>query len=190
MWPFEPAEESPCFLRGLLELMTEAKNINIHYIFDVKSHVIAKRGNCSEEIAGRWKNNSVCQICLQGVVRKVSKRKKLTGETFFLLEKRLLSTIKCCASSNLLFFYKLLIGPRPTFSECIVITCISRNPIGQLCLSGPGYTCRTVMWLQVTTKTWQSHLQWMQESLKLKWVFFYLDKSRSLLLLEWLSWTY
>ena len=152
MWPFEPAEESPCFLRGLLELMTETKNINIHYIFDVKSHVIAKRGNCSEEIAGRWKNNSVCQICLQGVVRKVSKRKKLTGETFFLLEKRLLSTIKCCASSNLLFFYKLLIGPRPTFSECIVITCISRNPIGQLCLSGPGYTCRTVKWLQVTTQ--------------------------------------
>ena len=173
--------------------MTEAKNINIRYIFDLKSHVIAKRGNCSKEIAGRWKNNSVCQICLQGVVRKVSKRKKLTGETFFLLKKRLLSTFKRCASSNLLFFYKLLIGPQPTFSECpecIVITCISCNLIGQLCLSGPGYICRTVMWLQVTTKTWKSHLQWMKKSLELKWVFFYLDKSRSLLLLEWLSWTY
>ena len=72
------------------------------------------------------------------------------------------------------FFYKLLIGPQPTFSECIVITCISCNPIGQLCLSGPGYTCRTLMWLQVTTKTWQSHLQWMKKSLKLKWVVFLL----------------
>ena len=60
MCPFEPAEESQeslCFLRGLLELMMEAKNINISYIFDVKSHVIAKCGNCSEEIAGRLKNN-------------------------------------------------------------------------------------------------------------------------------------
>ena len=104
MWPFEPTEESLCFLRGLLELMTEAKKINIRYIFDLKSHVIAKRGNCSKEIAGRWKNNSMCQICLQGVVRKVSKRKNLTGETFFLLEKRLLSTFKRCASSNLFFF--------------------------------------------------------------------------------------
>ena len=117
-------------------------------------------------------------------------KRQLSGETFCLLEKRLLSTSKHCASSNLLFFYKLLICPQPTFSECIVITCISCNPIGQLCLSGPSYICRTVMWLQVTTKTWQTHLQWMKKSPKLKRVFFYLDKSRSLLLLEWLSWTY
>ena len=39
--------------RGLLELMMEAKKIDIRYIFDLKSHVIAKRGNCSKEIAGR-----------------------------------------------------------------------------------------------------------------------------------------
>ena len=95
--------------------MTEAKNINIRYIFDLKSHVIAKRGNCSEEIAGRGKNNSVCQICLQGVVRKVSKRRKLTSETFFLLEKRLLSTFKRCASSNLLFFLQAADWPTTNF---------------------------------------------------------------------------
>ena len=59
MSPFEPAEESLCFLRGPLELMTEAKNINISYIFDMKSRVIAKCGNCSEEIADRLKNNSL-----------------------------------------------------------------------------------------------------------------------------------
>ena len=43
---------------------------------------------------------------------KVSNRKKLSGETFCLLEKRLLSTFKRCASSNLLYFYKLLIAPQ------------------------------------------------------------------------------
>ena len=117
---------------------------------------------------------TVCvkQICLQRVVCKG--KRQLSGETFCLLEKRLLSTSKHCASSNLLFFYKLLICPQPTFSECIVITCISCNPIGQLCLSGPSYICRTVMWLQVTTKTWQTYLQWMKKSPKLKRVFFLL----------------
>ena len=50
-------------------------------------------------------------------------------------------TSKHCALSNLLFFYELLIGPQPTFSECIVI---SKNLIGQLCLSGPGYSSRTL----------------------------------------------
>ena len=33
--------------------MMEAKNINGSYIFDLWSHVIAKRGNRSEKIAGR-----------------------------------------------------------------------------------------------------------------------------------------
>ena len=101
---------------------------------------------------------------------KVSNRKTLSGETFCLSEKRLLSTFKRCASSNLWFFYKLLIGPQPTFSECIVILHVlfSYNPIGQLCLSGPSYTCCTVMLLQVTTKTGQTHLQWMKKSPKLK----------------------
>ena len=56
----------------------------------------------------------VRQICLLGVICKVSKRKTLTGETFCFLEKRLLS-------SNLSFSYELLIGPQPTSLECIVI---------------------------------------------------------------------
>ena len=41
-----------------------------------------------------------------------------------------------------LFFYELLIGPQPAFLECIVLL-FSCNPIGQLCLSGPGYSSRT-----------------------------------------------
>ena len=62
------------------------------------------------------------QICLLCVTCEVSNRKTLSGETFCSLEKRLLSICKFCASSNLLFFfYKLLIGPQPTFLECTVI---------------------------------------------------------------------
>ena len=33
--------------------MTEAKNLNVSYIFSLRSHVKAERGNGSEEIAGR-----------------------------------------------------------------------------------------------------------------------------------------
>ena len=59
--------------------------INVSYIFNLKSHVIAKHGNCSEKI--RWKNNILSQtICLQGVVCKVLNRKALSGETFCFLE--------------------------------------------------------------------------------------------------------
>ena len=47
-WPFESAEESLCFLRGPLGGKKRKR--------DLKSYVISKRGNCSEETAGRWKN--------------------------------------------------------------------------------------------------------------------------------------
>ena len=54
-WFFEPAEESMCFLRGLLQCVMEAKNMNDSCIFDLQWHVIAKHGNInSEKIAGRW----------------------------------------------------------------------------------------------------------------------------------------
>ena len=128
--------------------MTEAKNINISYILDLNLHVIAKRSNIVARKLLVDEKITVCvkQICVSSLLYVKEKGKRqLSGETFCLLEKRLLSTFKRCASSNLLFFYKLLICPQPTFSECIVITCISCNPIGQLCLSGPSYICRTVM---------------------------------------------
>ena len=60
-WPFVPHEERTCFLRGPLECVTEAENVNVSYNFDLRSHVIAKQGNGSEEIACRWQNNSLCQ---------------------------------------------------------------------------------------------------------------------------------
>ena len=63
----------------------------------------------------------VKQICLLGVICKVSNRKTFFGETFSFLEKCLLSIFKFSALSKLFFFYERLIGPRPTFSEFNVI---------------------------------------------------------------------
>ena len=54
-----------------------------------------------------------------GVICKVLNTQTSSFETFCLLEKSLLSLFKFCASSNILFFYELLIGPQPTFLECI-----------------------------------------------------------------------
>ena len=38
-------------------MLTEMENVNVSYIFDLKSRVIAKCGNRSEETAGRCQNN-------------------------------------------------------------------------------------------------------------------------------------
>ena len=90
-----------------------AKNVNISYIFDLKSHVIAKRRNVSEEIAGR--NKYVfwayvkCRLLIQ------------SNEKFYFLENVCYQYFKFCTSSTVLFSYELLIGPQATFLECIVI---------------------------------------------------------------------
>ena len=60
-WSFEPTEESTCFLRGPLEWVTDAKNVNNSYLFYLWFQVVAKCGNRSKEIARRWQNNSLCQ---------------------------------------------------------------------------------------------------------------------------------
>ena len=64
-----------------------AKNFNDSCTFDLQSHVIAKCRNSSEEISGRLQNNSLCQRNISSV----SNRKTLSGETFCLAGKRLLS---------------------------------------------------------------------------------------------------
>ena len=68
---------------------------------------------------------------LLGVKSKVSNRRTLSGWRFCFLKERLLSLFKFFASSNLLYFYQLRIGPQPT-------------SIGQPCLTGPGYSSCTV----------------------------------------------
>ena len=73
-WPFKPTEESPCFLRGPLEYVTEAKNVKVSCNFDFRLRVIEKRSNG-----------------LLGVMCKVLNKKTLSGERFRFFEKRLLS---------------------------------------------------------------------------------------------------
>ena len=103
--------------------MTEAKSVNVSYNFDLRSHVIAILAMAAKKLLAKGQTNSLCQTNMSPVcICEVSNRKTLSGETFCFLEKRWLSIFKFCASSNLLFFfYKLLIGPQPTFLECIVI---------------------------------------------------------------------
>ena len=62
--------------------MAEAKDVNGSYISDLRSHVIAKRGNKNEESAGR---NRSPGCCIQSFNRKI-----LSGETFCFPGKRLL----------------------------------------------------------------------------------------------------
>ena len=89
-----------------LEWMMEAKNVNGSYIFRLPSHDIAKRGNRSEEIAGTDDKITACvkETCLLDVVCKVSNRKTLSGETFCLPEKGLLSMLNLVLRVTYWFF--------------------------------------------------------------------------------------
>ena len=80
---------------------------------------------------------SLCQTYVSRALLKckVLYRKILSGETLCFLEKRLLSFFKFFAMSKLLLSYELLIGPLPTFLECILLfTC---DLISQLYLRWP-----------------------------------------------------
>ena len=66
---------------------------------------------------------TVCvkDICLLGVVCKVSNGKTLYGLTFYFPEKRLLLIFNFVLRVTRFFFYELLISSQPTFLECSVI---------------------------------------------------------------------
>ena len=78
-------------------------------MFIARAAIVARKLHVDDQITAY-----VRQICLLGVICKVSNRKTMSGETFCSLEKRLLS-------SNLSFSYESLIGPQPTFWKCFVI---------------------------------------------------------------------
>lgn len=120
-WPFEPAKESKCFPRGPLDRVTEAKNFSDSYIFDLRWHVIANRGNSSER--NSWYNvhdkitACVKEICLMGVYAK-----------FWVYAKRLVKHLLSwkTLAINIAFFLELLmIGWELTFLECILIFLLS-----------------------------------------------------------------
>ena len=120
--PFEPAEESLCFLRGPLEWMTEQTNVNVSCIFVLMLHLIAKHGNGSEEISGRWQIQAQANklyLLHVGVVCNVLNTKTLSGETFCFLGKRVLPIFQFWPLSNLMFFF---------FMSCwLVLNQLSRN---------------------------------------------------------------
>ena len=80
--------------------------------------------------------------CL-GVIWKVSNRKTLSGETFCFLEKCLLSIFKFDALSNLFFFFPTSWLVLNQLSWNVLL--FSCDPIGQPCLSDPGYSSHTVI---------------------------------------------
>ena len=63
----------------------EATKINSSYIFALKLHVIAKHGNCSKKIAGKWKNNGL------GVVINFQMEKHCLVKHFAFLKNFLLT---------------------------------------------------------------------------------------------------
>ena len=121
--PFEPTEESLCFLRGPLEWMMEPTNLNVSCIFDLRSHVIAKLSTAMVVkkllVDDKYK---LKQICLLGVVCNVSNRKTLSGKTFCFLKKHVLLIFKFCPLSiklNVFLFF---------FTSCLlVLNQLSRN---------------------------------------------------------------
>ena len=82
----------------------------------------------------------VNQICLQGVICKNSNRKILSGETFCILERLLLIFRFFPELTSV--FNELLIGPQQLSWNVMLFSC---NPVGQLCLSGPGCSSRAVI---------------------------------------------
>ena len=74
-----------------------------------------------KSLAGDKITACVKQICLLGVICKVSNRKTLSGKTFCFLEKRCYQYLNFVLRGT----YELLIGPRLTFLECVVIFLLS-----------------------------------------------------------------
>ena len=118
--------------------MKQTKNVNIVNFLFWGDNVCAKRGNGSEEIVGRWQNNGLCQkICLLGVICKVANIICLV-KNFVFLKNICYQYLNFVLQVMFLSFYELLIGPQPTFLECIY------NITRQLCPSGPSYSSPTV----------------------------------------------
>ena len=85
------------------------------------------------------------QICLL-VIWRVSNRKTLSGETFGFLEKCLLSIFKFDALSNFLFVCLFFSTSWLILNQLSLnVLLFSCDPIGEPCLSDPGYSSRTVI---------------------------------------------
>ena len=103
-----------------VRVLTEAKNVDVDHIFDLRSHVVPW-DNGSEEIAGWWQNNSLCETNVSWVlyvkfgieehslVRPFAFLKNVCYQYFYFVPFFVLFCVFC----------ELLIGPQPAFLECI-----------------------------------------------------------------------
>ena len=88
----------------------------------------------------------VKQICLLGVKFSIEKHCLVKHCIFF--EKRLLALLKIVLRVTYCFLIGYWLAHNQLSWNVLVLSC---NPIGQLCLCGPGYSSRTV--IQSTTTT-------------------------------------
>ena len=118
----------------LLEWLIEVKTWT-YYIFDLMSHVIAKNGNVSEEIADRWQNNSFCQTNMSPGHYKVLERKTLPNEKFSFIGNNLLSIFKLVLQVTYYFLMSCLLTHNQLSWNALLFPC---NLICHLCLGGSG----------------------------------------------------
>ena len=146
MRPFKPIEESLHFLRGPLEWMiNRAKNVSVSNIFDLRKHVNAKRGNGSKEIAGRWQNTSLCQINVSWVLYLMFwKEKHCLVKQFASLKNVSYWYLNFVVRVTYFFSTSCWLALNQLSWNVLLFSCKLYAPIGQFCLSGPGYSSRTV----------------------------------------------
>ena len=147
-WPCEPPEKKRVFPEGSVRVNNGGGKCK-HWLYFLLEVVILSP---SEVMIGKKLlvdgKRTAClkQICLVGVIWKVLNRKTLSGETFCFLEKCLLSIFKFDALSNFLFvcfFFSTSWLVHNQLSWNVLL--FSCDPIGQPCLSDPGYSSRTVI---------------------------------------------
>ena len=127
--PFKPVEESPLFLRGPLEWITEAKKSAsiFSYIFHQSPWCYCKRGNCG--------NLKKLLVDLLGVICKVLNR---MVKHFAFLKNVCYQYLNFVLGVTHCFFLRAADWPTGNFLGMYIA--FFRNPIGQLCTSGPGYS--------------------------------------------------
>ena len=121
-----PLEKCVCFLRGLYDGGQKNVNVSNNFYLRLWSYCQALEIAHKKLLVDDKITACLKQICLLGVIWKVSNRKTLSGETFCFLEKCLLSIFKFDAFC---FFFS---------TSWLVLNQLSCDPIGQLCLCDPG----------------------------------------------------
>ena len=135
--------KKPMFPKKSVRVLTEAKTVNVDHIFDLRSRFIVPWDNGSEEIAGWWQNNSLCETNVSCVLYVRFRVEEHSLVKLFAILKNFCYQYFYFVPFFVLFcvFCELLIGPQPAFLECIFFPC---DGIDKLCLGGPGCSSHTI----------------------------------------------